>query len=211
MRLIPTLTLAAAASALPNPSPKLSKSTGFHLVAHVTNPAHDLTPSVEGWSLAGIHTGAGFNAAVLDASASSGRLFYQNGTVTQVARRQATVVTDGGTPPFPMSLQVQAPGEPRQIAGINVAQGTPGRVDVRGVLVNGLAESRGGTYLACRQTVPYYGVEYATLQYAYGGEAEGVADGCAPIKLVARCAVLNELPEGSISSHEFVQEVRCVE
>jgi len=210
MRFIPALTLAAAASALPNPSPKPSKSTGFYLVAHVPNPAHDLTPSVEGWSLTGIHTGAGFSAGVLDASADAARLFYQNGTAAQAGRRQGTLVTDAGTPPFPMSLQLQAPGEARQIAGLNVAQGTPAGVDARAVLVNGLAGFK-GTFLACRQTVPYYGVEYVTLQYAYGGEAEGAADGCAPIRLVAKCAALNELPEGSISSHEFAGEVRCVE
>jgi hypothetical protein len=57
--------------------PENSLSTGFRLVANVTDPATDLNPSVDGWELQGIHTGAGFNDASL--GAGSGRIFYHNG------------------------------------------------------------------------------------------------------------------------------------
>jgi hypothetical protein len=57
--------------------PPNSLSTGFRLVANVTDPATDLKPSVDGWELQGIHTGAGFNDAVL--GSSTGRIFYHNG------------------------------------------------------------------------------------------------------------------------------------
>lgn len=57
--------------------PENSLSTGFRLVANVTDPATDLTPSVDGWEFTGIHTGAGLNDVVLTSEA--GRIFYHNG------------------------------------------------------------------------------------------------------------------------------------
>jgi hypothetical protein len=210
--IIAALTLAAAATALPNhlgrstTAATLAKFKGFYLTARVTDPAHDLDPSVDNWVLGTIHTGAGLNAAVF--STGSGRLFYENGTAEQVANLQTTIVTDGGTPPFPSSLMLQGAGEPRRIGEINVGYGTANSVVAEGEnvrLVNGLGE---GTYLACTATVPYYNQEFVTLQYLYG-KVE-VPEGCAPVELVPRCATLNELPEGSLSSHEFAVEVDCV-
>jgi len=82
----PIFALGAAclASALPLESrqiipnyPPNSLSTGFRLVANVTDPATDLNPPVNGWELTGIHTGAALNDAVL--TSSTGRVFYHNG------------------------------------------------------------------------------------------------------------------------------------
>jgi hypothetical protein len=195
-------TLAAAATALPSQHARTTTSTskGFNLVAHVTDATSDLTPSVEGLFLSTAHTGAGFNAAVL--SSDHGRLFYQNGTTPQ----DSDILTDGGTPPFPFSLQVQPAGEARRILDISVGQGTTGSIDAQGKLVNGLGE---GAFLACRQVVPYYNYEFITLQYVYGKADPAGLEGCATIELVAKCAELNELPEGSLSSHEFATEVKC--
>lgn len=210
--IISALTIAAAATALPSQQPRTASTTstskGFNLVAHVTDPTHDLTPSLEGQVLGAAHTGAGFNAAVF--YGTTGRLFYQNGTAEQVANRETTIVTDGGTPPFSFTLQVQPAGEARRILDISIGQGTANTVvaaDGGAQLVNGLGE---GTWLACNELVPYYNREFVTLQYAYGEGAE-VPEGCAPIVLVPECAALNDLPEGSLSSHEFATEVTCVE
>ncbi|KAK4034558.1 hypothetical protein C8A01DRAFT_18669 [Parachaetomium inaequale] len=200
---ISTLTLAAAATALPSQHARTtttSTSKGFNLVAHVTDATSDLTPSVEGLFLSTAHTGAGLNAAVL--SAANGRLFYQNGTTAE----DSDILTDGGTPLFPFSLQVQPAGEARRILDISVGQGTAGSVDAQGRLVNGLGA---GAFLACRQVVPYYNQEFITLQYVYGDADPAGLEGCATIELVAKCAELNELPEGSLSSHEFAAEVKC--
>ncbi len=206
--LLPTLALATTATAIPTCSncngPFLS-STGFHLLARLSNPAHDLTPSVQNWQLNAIHTGAGLNAAVF--TASDGRLFYQNGTA---APDETKILTDGGTPPFPFSLQVQKPGEARRIADVSVGLGTAAGVDRDGVLRVGVAE--GGRFLACQAVVPYYNATYVTLQYEYGkvpGEGTAAA-GCVAVDLVAQCAVLNDLPAGSLSSHEFAARVKCV-
>lgn len=214
-----TLASAAAAIALPNHQPRTarssSRSKGFYLFAYATDPSHPLTPAIDGLVLSTAHTGAGLNAAVFyDTDTSTGRLFYQNGTAEQAASGDTTIVTDGGTPLFPSSLQVQSQSEARQIADISVGYGTPNVIVERDeelvVLANMLDEAQKGTYLACNATVPYYRREFITLQYLYGvAEEPELPEGCAPIVLLPRCGVLEELPEGSISSHEFAVEVKC--
>ncbi|KAL2136151.1 hypothetical protein VTI74DRAFT_5204 [Chaetomium olivicolor] len=216
MKLLLTLSLAAAATALPAQQARRtttspSQSKGFRLIAHLTDPSHDLNPPVNGWALGTIHTGAGQNAAVFSEPSSYSRIFYQNGTAEQVASRQTTIVTDSGTPPFPSSLITQGAGEPPRIVDISVGEGTANAVVEKEneggpVLVNGLGE---GSYMACKAVVPYYQTEYVTLQYLYG-EGGKVPEGCVRIELVPECAVLNELPEGSLSSHEFAVDVACV-
>jgi hypothetical protein len=217
--ILPTLALAAAATALPNHAPRscapTSRSKGFYLSAHATDPSNPLTPFIDGLVLGTAHTGAGSGAAVFYGSdPTTGRLFYQNGTAAQVAAGDTTIVTDGGTPLFPSSLQVQTADEARRIADISVGYGTPNVIRKRGkgpdALVNTLDEAQSGTYLACNATVPYYRREFITLQYLYGvAEGSALPEACAPILLLPRCGVLEELPEGSISSHEFAVEVKC--
>lgn len=218
MRLTPALTLTAATTALALPAgssePKLSHSTGFYLTAHVSDAAHDLTPPINGWVLGTAHTGAGLNAAVL--YSSNGRLFYENGTAEQARARQATLITDGGTPLFPSSLILQPAGEAPRITDIDFNQGTAvGVVESKKggpKLVNGLGE---GTFLACNATVPYYGYKFVTVQFLYGKKGEtgvgAVPADCVPVELVPQCATLNDLPAGSYSSHEFAVDVACYE
>ncbi|KAJ4290077.1 hypothetical protein N0V88_006583 [Collariella sp. IMI 366227] len=187
MKLLTTLTLTAAATALPSQRrTTCSQSKGFRLITRLLNPAQDLTPSISGFALGTIHTGAGQNAAILASPNPYSRVFYQNGTAEQVASHQTTIITDSGTPPFPSSIITQKAGEAPRIVDINVDLGTANViVDVgegKGpVLVNGLGE---GGYLACERVVPYYQQEYVTLQYLYGNGEEEVPEGCARIELV---------------------------
>lgn len=217
--LVPALGLAAAATALPSQpqgraaeAATTSKSKAFYLAAHVSE--HDLDPPINGWLLGTAHTGAGLSAAVFyGPSTSEARLFYENGTAEQAAHRQTTIITDGGTPPAPSSLIVQAADQPPHIADIDFNQGTPNAIldgSPSPHLVSGVAA---GTFLACNATVPYYGYKFITLQYAYADAAgaSAVSDGCVPVTLVPQCAALNDLPAGSISTHEFALEVACVE
>ncbi|KAI0466020.1 hypothetical protein F4859DRAFT_340816 [Xylaria cf. heliscus] len=89
---------------IPNYPPN-ELSTGFRLVANVTDPATDLTPSVDGWELQGIHTGAGLNDAVL--TSETGRIFYHNGTAAEIRFGEGSILSDGGSPPFPYGIYVQ--------------------------------------------------------------------------------------------------------
>jgi hypothetical protein len=212
MQLITTLALASTATALAIRNPTTGTSTGFKLVAKLTHHFHDLTPSVSGWTVASAHTGAGSAAAILTSDPTVARIFYENGTAAEVAAKQTTLITDGGTPPAPYGVLVPAQGSSGGLIGINVGAGTFNTVVETApgypVVVNGLGQ---GTYLACNAEIPYYpGQTFVTLQYQYGTPgAVAVPEGCVAIKLVPQCAVLNTLPDPSYSSHEFAVEVKC--
>ena len=83
MNSVVSLGLVGLASAVPLAGrqvphyPPTSLSTGFRLVANVTDPTRDFTPPINHWVLSGIHTGAGTSDVVL--SAEDGRVLYQNG------------------------------------------------------------------------------------------------------------------------------------
>lgn len=196
-----SLALVAAASALPNWQGRgaAATSNAFTLMAHVPDPNIDLDPSVEGLVLSSAHTGAGTGVAVF--TDGTPRLFYQNGTAGA-----STLLTDSGSPPFPSSLQLQGITEPRTASSISIGQGSPAYVGDFGTVINGIEV---GTFLACPEVVPYYNQTFITLQYVYGDAAAGDVPGCAIIDLQAKCDTLNDLPEGSISNHDFATDVVC--
>lgn len=202
---LPTL---AAASSVVEQTSSISESNGFFLIAKITDPSRDLNPSVDGLALGTVHTGAGQDAAVFYAE-GPGRIFYQNGTAGQAQLRQTTILTDGGRPVFPSGICIQVPDEPRGIISIKAGKGTYSTTvgSDAPALANGLGA---GTFLACNATVPYYRRKFITLQYAYGAGDE-VPAACAPIALVPQCTALDDVPEGSYSSHEFAQQVPCYE
>ena len=76
------------------------------------------------------------------------------------------------------------------------------------MLKNGLDVKGGGTFTACNNTVPYYRKSFWTLMYLYPGE-ELAEDTCVQILLIPKCAVLEDLPDGAYSSHEFAVEAEC--
>ncbi|KAI0429531.1 hypothetical protein F5Y09DRAFT_309980 [Xylaria sp. FL1042] len=207
---------------IPNYPPN-SLSTGFRLVANVTDPATDLTPSVDGWELQGIHTGAGLNDAVL--TSETGRIFYHNGTAAEIRFGEGSILSDGGSPPFPYGIYVQTEDQfdatypAEHDVAINVGSGTIG--------VSLLAfpdpyfyltAHAQGTYVACPRTVPYYNAEYVVVRFAYDTFdsdtalfVRNVPEGCTAITLIPECDTLPELPEGSISSHEYAANSKCYE
>ncbi|KAI1270952.1 hypothetical protein F5Y07DRAFT_46328 [Xylaria sp. FL0933] len=203
--------------------PPNSLSTGFRLVANVTDPATDLTPPVDGWELQGIHTGAGLNDAVL--TSETGRIFYHNGTAAEIRFGEGSILSDGGSPPFPYGIYVQTADQfdatypAEHDVAINVGSGTIG--------VSLLAfpdpyfyltAHAQGTYVACPRTVPYYNAEYVVVRFAYDTfdpdtalPVRNVPAGCTAITLIPECDTLPALPEGSISSHEFAASSKCYE
>ncbi|KAI0403778.1 hypothetical protein F4802DRAFT_277990 [Xylaria palmicola] len=201
--------------------PPSSASTGFRLVVNVTDPASDLTPSVNGWELQGIHTGAGQNEATL--ASGPGRVFYHNGTATEIRYNQGSVLSDGGSPPFPYGIYVQGAGEhdatypDEHAVGISVGSGTVG-VSLAAFPnpYTYLTATAPGTYVACPRTVPYYNAEYVVVRFAYDVVdpatslyVRDVPAGCAAVNLIPECDALAALPAGSIASHEFAAESKC--
>ncbi|KAK4465444.1 hypothetical protein QBC42DRAFT_261232 [Cladorrhinum samala] len=204
------LGLATLAAAVPaRRAAQTSTSNAFFLVAHVTDSNHDLSPSVNNYVLSTAHTGAGMNAAILtSAPATSGRIFYENGTADEVQAGQTHILTDGATPPVPFGIYIQDPSQPSSSIPINGGQGTISSISGSDpVLTNGQGE---GTFLACNETIPYYNLNFITLHYSYDA-SPAVPENCAPIVLVPQCTQLNALPDNAYSSHEFAVQVPCYE
>lgn len=226
-----TLAISAPAARRQVPHyPPTSKSQAFKLVANMTNPALDFSPSIKDWLVQGYHTGAGTNAAVLapfDASTNPGRIFYENGTNQELAYHQTTLLTDAGSLPVPFSWQVQSSTEfdplyPAQHhVSISVGQATQAYIAnfpvVYPTLQNGLGS---GTFVACKNELPSNPSlgDVVTVNYAYSTYEQGpdggfedhanIPEGCVPISLIPECAALDGSSE---TSHEFAQSERCYE
>ncbi|KAK7955805.1 uncharacterized protein PG986_005027 [Apiospora aurea] len=192
--------------------PPTQQSKGFNLVANLTDPSKDFKPSIKSWQLSGLHVGAGLGDAAL--TASSGRLFYQNGTAEETRYNQAHTLSDGGTPLFPWGIAVDdATDAGGVLHGISINAGS----GQAGVQLAQFPEhypilrtpQSPGTYVACNQTVPYYGSNFITVRATYGDAQQRVPDNCVAITLVPQCAELNDVPAGSYSSHEFANTVNC--
>lgn len=205
------LGLAASVAASPISTSRstsgLSTSKGFTLVVNVTNPETDFTPSINLNTLSTIHDGAGM--AVAGIYPDSARVWYMNGTAAQVEEQKATIISDGGTPPFPNGLRIPEPEKDVSMLRVDVGTGYPG-VQLPGA--SDAAETYligpgAGSYVVCLEPLEYYhGQEFLVLEYAKEGK---VPKGCAEVNLLPQCAVLEPLPEGALSSHEFAQEVKC--
>ncbi|RYO74902.1 hypothetical protein DL764_010646 [Monosporascus ibericus] len=218
-----SLTLASAVSAVPLSSrqvpnyPVSSTSLGFKLVANVTGPAKDLTPSVNGRYFSTIHTGAGMNDAVLEVD--GGRVFYLNGTASEIRYNEGHVLTDGGL--YSWGIYVQGEDETgregKHEVTVNVGSGTQGVGITRHPEPYAyLSWPAVGAFAACNQFEPYYQKNYTTIRFAYDEWNDETAlperdipEGCVAIRLIPECATLEELPEGSQASHEFSQPTRC--
>ncbi|KAK8128881.1 hypothetical protein PG984_009989 [Apiospora sp. TS-2023a] len=190
--------------------PPTQQSKGFTLIANVTDPSKDFTPPVNGWLLSGLHVGAGLNDASL--SSQVGRIFYQNGTAEETRYNQAHTLSDGGTPPFPWGIAVDAATDAAGVLhGISINAGS----GQAGVQLAQFPEhypilrtpAQPGTYVACNQTEPYYRQNFITVRAVYDNLP--VPDECVAITLVPQCAELPALPAGSLASHEFANEVNC--
>ncbi|ORY59543.1 uncharacterized protein BCR38DRAFT_526865 [Pseudomassariella vexata] len=202
---------------LPNYPPS-SSSTGFKLVVNVTDPAHDLSPSVNGLFLQAIHTGAGLNDAVLQVD---GRIFYQNGTADEIRYNQGNILTDGGNPPFPSGIDVQnkdtTDADGKHEVAINGGAGTKGvSLALFPVPYTILTFIARGTFVACDQFVPYYKQNFITIRYAYdiinpltSQFEHDIPQGCVAINLIPQCDVLPQLPVPAIASHQFAANVKC--
>ncbi|KAH6660984.1 hypothetical protein BKA67DRAFT_642004 [Truncatella angustata] len=202
--------------------PPTQLSTGFRLIANVTDPSKDFNPPVNNWVFNGIHTGAGSNDAVLlPDGTDSGRIFYVNGTAEEVFYGQGSTLTDGGSPPFPFGIYVasedQTDADGFHDVSVNVGSGNKGVQLTRFPVVYPTLKGVGqGTYVACDQKVPYYNANYITVRWTYDTvdpetflNVHQIPEGCVAINLVPECATLNDLPEGSLSSHEFASSSVC--
>ncbi|KAI1390624.1 uncharacterized protein F4822DRAFT_426472 [Hypoxylon trugodes] len=217
---ISILSLLALANANPVPrsAPRIIKGNAYQLQVQLRDPLKDLSPGVSGQYLAGSHVGAGLNIAIVSPHEDSGNYppFYSNGTAEQ---GWTSVVNDLGTI-YPWGVNVQDaestdatyPGE--HDADINVGGGSNGIVLTKITIDSGITEPAlgglaAGYYAVCNRFIGYSRANMTVVRYVY--EGEDLADGCVGVNFVPLCATLNDLPEGNEWTHDFVQEVDCVE
>lgn len=181
--------------------PPKTTSANFRLIANVT--ANDLSPSINNFVLTSYHIGAGQAYAVLaeNADATAGRIFYINGTATDVRYGTSNVLTDGGTPLFPFGITVNpvdASGE--QAVSINAGEGQSGvGLTLFPDPISALRVVGGAGFYACTNTLPY-GPAVQVLSKAQG---QTTPAGCADITLLPQCN------EGSGLEHPFGQITNC--
>lgn len=195
-----TLSLLPLISALPAILPRadfppLSTTTNyaFTLVANVTGT--DLSPSIKNYVLNSYHTGAGLAYAVLTPpSNSTARVFYINGTASEVAYGTSSLLSDAGTlnATFPEGLIVSPQNPNDASAGastveINSGEGqedvgltifSPGNEIVH---LHGLD---GEGFYACETTLEYG----PAIQLWYKSYSAETPAGCADIDLLPQCA-----------------------
>ncbi|KAK0642037.1 hypothetical protein B0T16DRAFT_420932 [Cercophora newfieldiana] len=202
--------------------PTTSGSYGFRLVVNVTDPSRDLSPSINNLYLNLAHIGPAQNRAI--AGPTPGPIFYQNGTSSMSGLSFTTLLTDGGTPPFPEGLTYAQERTDAKGSGIYVSAGSGAQAVKLTRLSNPysyltiLSEVIGSSFIGCNSTIPYYGEErqfqvinWVTTTRNATGTHLVIPEGCVPLNLVPECAVLEALPPDAKSSHEWAQEVRCYE
>lgn len=207
------LSILSLSSAAPTPSsypiyPPISTSQNFRLVANVT--ANDLSPSINNFVLSSFHTGAGQAYAILVApsSADEGRIFYVNGTATDVRYQASNILSDEGTPPFPGGISIDAPavnsnGEDVDAVSINAGVGQEGIILAQ--FPNPIPEltvvGADGFY-ACSSVL--FPGSPAAVQLLSRAQGQGTPVGCADVTLLPQCS-----SEGSGAVHPFGQTAEC--
>lgn len=108
--------------------PPSTYSRGFTLVVNVTDPAKDLTPSVNDFVISLAHVGAGQNQAIAvqKSAQNSGFVFYQNGTGEEQHSHQTMVITDTSTPLQPTTLFIDPSATNEHVVGVSVSRSTAG-------------------------------------------------------------------------------------
>jgi hypothetical protein len=189
--------LASAAPTAAPVYPTKTTSQNFQLIANVT--ANDLTPSIQNYVVASYHTGAGEAYAVLMPDLSSGRIFYVNGTASDVRFGNSNILSDEGlnqaTPPFPAGLAI----DPANAVSINAGAGQPGIVLTQFPdPITELAAGGGDGFYACESQLTYGNA----VQLFSKGSGE-TPEGCADVTLLPQCS------EGSGATHPYGQTVNC--
>ncbi|KAG8409557.1 hypothetical protein J3459_017383 [Metarhizium acridum] len=196
----------------PTATPPTSKSRGFQLVVNVTSLSRDFSPSIHQKYVNSIHVGAGQSLLGIGDRTEHPRTFYINGTALEFHFANSTVVSDAGTPsaPWGVSLGKDRGSDAASTAHLDAGPGARGIGLTRWSVPYTFMYPE--TYAVCNESVPYYGGRpwLVVKQFGLGLRGpEAIPDNCVPVRLFAQCADLDDLPDGSLSSHEFAYETEC--
>ncbi|KAM0152915.1 hypothetical protein ACHAQE_007886 [Botrytis cinerea] len=186
-------------------TPPKSSSNYFTLVANVTSG--DL--AINNFVVESYHTGAGTAYAVLaeDNTEANPRIFYINGTATDVRFGNSSTLSDAGSGSntFPESLTI-TPSDPassssgRSTVEINAGVGQPYvGLTASPIQTTQLHGYQGETFYACNTTLLYG----PAIQLFYRGYSEETPAGCSDVALLPQCS------EGSGSEDASAATVSC--
>jgi len=171
--------------------PPYKTSEHFQLVANVTSG----NLPIKNFVLESYHTGAGTAYAVLAANDSNAnpRIFYVNGTTSEVRFGLSSTLSDAGSGPysFPEALEIN-PSDPATSATnyssvyINAGQGQQhvGLTSFPDPIIQ-LHGYQGETFYACNNTELPYG---AAFQLYYRGYSQKTPEGCSDVALLPQCS-----------------------
>ncbi|KAK2593091.1 hypothetical protein QQS21_009221 [Conoideocrella luteorostrata] len=196
----------------PTALPPASKSNGFNLIVNVTNLSRDFTPSIQSKYINSIHVGAGLSLVGVGNKEDNPRVFYVNGTAMDFHFASSTVNSDGGTPPsaYGISLTKDPDSDIAHTAHLDAGPGDKGIGLTRFPVPYTFLYPE--TYAICNESIPYYGGKKFLIvkQFQLGLKTEkDIPQNCVPVRLFAQCAKLNDLPPGSLASHQFAYETQC--
>ncbi len=205
--LLSLLTLASTAPTSNPVYPPTSQSLNFRLVANVTTPNPSI--QIDDYVLTSYHIGAGEAYAVLvpNVTVTSGRIFYVNGTASDVYYRNSNIPSDEGTPLFPAGLSI-IPASTTSSSGPLVIDAGEGQAgiglsqfpDPISKLYNGgLGDGRG--FYACNNELEYG----EAVQVLFKQAGDVTPEGCVDVVLLPQCS------EGSGAADEFAANSQCYE
>lgn len=208
------LSLALATLATSHPlserAPEFSSARAFRLVANQTSSSE---PLVHGLVMSTVQLNQATALVVLTTpnAPTDGSLFYLNGTAEQWDVKQLHVLTDRDSPLAPWGLNVSdVEANPAAERPLSMIRGSgQNMVLARSPApIPRLDNPKGaGVWVACRRYVSPVVDYMPVVGYVYGRKA--IPEECSVIELLPECAELNELPEGSESSHDNALVVKC--
>lgn len=194
--------------------PPTSQSLGFVLVANLTDPSKDLSPSVNNLFFSSFRFIASSYLAVLSQAGS--RTFYLNGTKEEVAAGNATVGADQMVYPFGLWIDTASESIYGSIT-VGIGIGTRG-VGIRSspVPYPSVFTPWRGTFVVCNETNPdnnrpQFPISYLKSEYRKGAEHLSIPERCVPITLLAQCVSLDPPVSGAEYNHDYAQPVPCYE
>lgn len=188
-------------------APRLSFCRAFRLVVNVTNLAHPLNHNhdLHYSYISSIDTGAGSALVGSVNHAHLARVLYQNGTIAEARRGLTTIISDAGDPLVPCGLKLVGDkgNATLSTARLDVGPGSPGLLFGR-MFPPYLVPD---TFMFCAS--PSHGLllRHAKQTRAADGTRldDNVLPECVAVRLLPECAPLNDLAEGSFSSHDHVR------
>ncbi|KZZ87775.1 hypothetical protein AAL_08278 [Moelleriella libera RCEF 2490] len=104
--------------------PPTAKSQAFNLIVNATNLDRAFSRAIQASSISSLHVGAGLS--LLRVSDDAPRIFYINGTETELHFAQSTVISDAAAPPVPYGISLISDDATSSTAHLDAGPGAKG-------------------------------------------------------------------------------------